>query len=311
MHIKPGWREGRVRLGFAAMGSYLHAEHDVDRNQLEPGLPEAQQPRRHVLDIGLLEWDLDAQVGLSRRFALELMIPLRMNIIAAEFERDDGEPVEDFTSIHHRDEVVAGIGDLMLGSRIGVIRSSNVPRLSVDIRAGATLPTGHTEPDPFVLGEEGHEHQHMFFGSGTVDPVAGVEGQVAFSSWNVVSWAQTKLPMYQNRHGYRASRLILGGVGGQTSFGLKRWSFLVQAEVHAESPARWGDKEARNSGRTSLLATAGAFASVGSDWQTYALAKVPYYTRTRGGQLFWPLAAIFGLSYTFSISPRASNTRGG
>lgn len=288
-----------MRLGLSMLGSYLHTSHGVEPEQREPGLPLEQQPAEHVLDIGMLEWDLDAQVGVHRRFALELMLPIRATIIDATFNDADGRELPGAQSIHHRDETIAGVGDFVLGGRIGLVLPQDVPRWTLALRTGVSLPTGNIEPDPFVLGARGHRHQHMFFGSGTVDPVVGLDTNVAFDRFTLVGWTVAKSSLYANQYGYRGSTTVIGGIGSQSGFGLERWSFLLQPEIFFETPATWGDTPARNSGRTSLIATAGIFALPAPGWQIHLLAKVPYATWSKGGQLRWPFVALLGFSYTF------------
>ena len=97
--------------------------------------------------------------------------------------------------------------------------------------------------------------------------------------------------------------LVVGGVGAMSRFGLERWSFLVQPEVYFETPARWSGVHDINSGRTSLIATAGMFVLPAPGWQIHVLAKVPYHTWSQGGQLRWPFVALLGFSYTFDMKP--------
>lgn len=293
--------KGRLRVGLSMTGSYVHASHMVAPDQREPGVPLAQQPAEHVLDLGLLQWDLDAQAGLHRRFAFELQLPVRTTIIDATFLDDEGVTLPQGRSIHHRDETIAGVGDVVLSGRIGLVLPQDVPRWTLALRTGLSLPTGRTRPNPFVLGAQGKEHQHMFFGTGTFDPVLGLDTNVAFDRWTLVGWTFAKLPLYSNDFGYRGSRLVVGGVGAQSSFGLRRWSLLVQPEAYFETPARWTTQADVNSGRTSLVATAGVFFMPAPGWQLHLLAKVPYYTAARGGQLEWPFVGLLGFTYTFDV----------
>lgn len=293
--------KGRFRVGFSMIGSFLSTSHTVDPGQEEPGLADDQQPAAHALDIGLLEWDLDAQFGVHRRFAFELMLPIRTTIIDATFTDENGARL-DVRSIHHRDETIAGVGDLVVGGRTGLVLPTDVKRWTLALRTGLSLPTGNIEPDPFELGAEGHEHQHMFFGSGTVDPMLGLDSNVAFDRWSLVGWTMAKVPLYANRYGYRGSKVVIGGMGAMSGFGLKRWSFLAQPEFYFETPARWNGTAARNSGRTSLIATAGVFLQPATGWQVHLLGKVPYYTWAQGGQLRWPFVAMLGFSYVFNVS---------
>lgn len=295
---------GRLRVGLSMLGSYLHTSHGVEPEQREPGVAVADQPAEHVLDIGALEWDLDAQAGVHRRFAFELMLPIRTTIIGATFNDQAGRELPEFSSIHHRDETIAGVGDLVLGGRIGLVLPQDVPRWTLALRTGLSFPTGRTEPNPFVLGAQGRDHQHMFFGTGTFDPVLGFDSNVAFDRWALVGWAVSKIPLYANRHGYRGSTVVVGGIGAQSGFGLERWSFLLQPEVYFETPARWGDVHDRNSGRTSLIASAGVIAMPAPGWQIHLIGKVPYYTWAQGGQLRWPFVALLGFSYAFDVGKR-------
>jgi hypothetical protein len=296
--------KGRLRFGLAFVGSYSHAEHSVEPEQYEPGIPDDEQAREHVLDVGLFEWDVDAQFGLHRRFAFELFFPVRMNLMRADFLDGDGASIPNYESIHHRDEVIGGIGDLAIGTRTGLVLPENVPRWNLDLLLGASLPTGGTEPDPFELGEMGEQHQHVFFGNGTVDPTAGLQSQLRFDKWSLVVWEQSRIPLYRNRHGFRGSRFVAGGIGAQSGFGLQKWSFLLQPEVFFATPAEWTNQPARNSGRLSLIATGGVFASPAIGWQLYLLAKVPYYTKAVGGQFRWPIVGILGARYTLETVNR-------
>jgi hypothetical protein len=297
---------GRFRFGLTMVGSYVHAGHSVEADQHEPGVADEDQPHHHTLDIGLLEWDLDAQLGLHKRFAFEFLLPIRATIIDATFEDANGVVLPGFASIHHRDETIAGIGDLTLGGRIGLVLPENVQRWMLALRVGASLPTGHIEPDPFELGEQELPHQHMFFGSGVVIPVVGFDTTISFDKWALVGWSVARLPFYENRYGYLQSTSLVGGVGAQSGFGLKRWTFLIQPELYFETPAFWNGKPARNSGRTSLIATAGVFARPAEGWQIHLLLKVPYQTWAKGGQLSWPFVATLGFTYTFDVGQAAS-----
>jgi hypothetical protein len=296
--------KGRFRIGLSMLGSYLHTSHTVEPDQQEPGLAAEDQPAQHVLDIGMLEWDIDAQLGVHRRFAFEIMLPIRTSIIEATFVDGDGDEIPGLQSIHHRDETIAGVGDLVIGGRTGLALPTDVPRWTLALRTGLSFPTGKIEPDPFELGENGQDHQHMFFGSGTFDPVVGLDTNVAFDKWALVGWTMAKLALYSNKFGYQGSKVLIGGIGAQSGFGLERWSFLLQPEVYFETPATWSGTSARNSGRTSLIATAGVFAMPGKGWQIHLLAKVPYYSWAKGGQLRWPFVAMLGFTYVFDVVKR-------
>lgn len=295
---------GRFRVGLSMLGSYINASHPVDSEQREPGVADENQPGEHIVDIGMLEWDLDAQLGVHRRFAIEILLPIRTTIINASFKDQAGDEIPGFQSIHHRDETISGVGDLVLGGRIGLVLPENVPRWTLALRTGLSFPTGSIERDPFERGQAGDAHQHMFFGSGTFDPVLGLDTNVAFDKWALVGWGVGRVPLYANKFGYRGSTVVVGGLGAASGFGLERWSFLAQPEVYFETAAKWSGSAARNSGRTSLIATAGVFAMPGKGWQIHLLAKIPYFTWAKGGQLRWPFVALLGFTYSFDVAKR-------
>lgn len=292
---------GRVRVGLSMQGTWIGTSHGVEPSQREPGVPDELQPATHVLGIGVMQWDFDALIGLHDRFGFEVVLPVRTNVIDASFLDEQGRELPGASSIHHRDETIAGIGDVTVGGRTMLVLPSDVPRWTLALRTGVSLPTGHIEPNPFALGERGRDHQHMFFGSGTIDPVLGFDTNVAFDRFGLVGWTASKLPLYSNRHGYRGSRVLVGGVGAISSFGLRRFSFLLQPEIYVEAPATWSGRPARNSGRVSLIATAGVFVMPAPAWQIHLLAKVPYATWAQGGQLRWPFVAMLGFSYVFDL----------
>jgi hypothetical protein len=295
--------QGRVRLGLSLATTFMHAEHDVLSIQREPGLALEDQPSRHALDAVMLMANLDAQIGLHRRFAVEASLPVRANRIRASFFDADGNELEGIDSIHHRDETIAGLADMMLGGRIGLVIPQDVARWNLDLRLAVAQPTGRVEPDPFSLSAGGIDHQHIFFGNGTFDPVVGLETRVLFDRWRLTGWMSSRLPVARNDYDYLGSRTVAAGVGVQSSFGLERWTFLAQPEIYWESPATWSQLPARNSGRTSLLATVGAFVSPADGWQLHAMASVPYYTTTINGDLRWPFLGVLGFSYSFSLAP--------
>lgn len=288
--------------------SYLYTEHAVSPDAPEPGAPADLQPREHTLATTLLGWDFELQIGFSRRFAFEALVPVRVSVINAGFRDASGNPLPLATSIHHRDETLVGFGDVVLGGRIGIVLPEQVPTWHLDLRLGWTVPTGHTEADPFARGDRGLSHQHNFFGSGTVDPIVGLESNVIRPKLAVTTWSTARVPAYRNHFGYRHSRSVAGGVGVLTRFGLRRWTFLAQPEVFFETPARWPGREAPNSGRLSLIATAGVFARPHPTVQLHTLIKVPYYTKAVGGALRWPIIAIVGATVAFDLRPRDAAT---
>lgn len=283
------------------LGTFMHAEHGVDEDQFEPGIPQEAQARAHGLDFVMLDWNLAAALGLTDWLEVEATLPVRLIRIAPRFYDANDRELPAFRSIHHRAETLFGVGDLSLTGRFRVVAARLVPRWTLDVRAGLSFPTGGTEPNPFELARRGVSHQHMFFGTGTFDPIVGLDTAYAFEALSVFGWASVKAPVYENKHGYRGPTQVAGGLGVETGFGLDAWRFQLGPEVYHETPATWSGEPAKNSGRTDLIATAGVRFMPSASWNLHLLAKVPWTVRAEGGQLSTPFLAILGVSYSAPV----------
>jgi len=288
------------------MTTGLEAGHTVDEDQFEPGIPHEDQAAAHLVDLDLAEATARFSLGLTERWALDLAVPWREVRVSADFEDQDGEPLPDFESIHHRDETLSGLGDVSVVGRYRW-KPLNIAGWAFDLAAGVSLPTGNTEEDPFALGADGMAHQHIFFGSGTVDPVASVSGYRQSDVAPFVSWLRLIAPFETNSKGYRAGERVSAGVGVSPSFGFEALSFLAQLEFFHEEPSRWAGREARNSGRTDMVANIGGFWSPSADWTVQLIARIPENLDARGGQLDLAPIISFGITRSWSLK---SHTHG-
>lgn len=284
----------RLVFGVELTAAYARAGHDVGPGDREPGLPASAQPVRHELELAFLDVQVSALFGLGERVGLELAVPVRTTAIAAEFLGRGGVALTGFESIHHRDEVIFGLGDPQVGARVTLLGGPG-EGFGLDGRLGLTVPLGGIEPDPFALGRAGEWHRHNFYGHGTFDPVAGLELSWALGPAQLFGWGTARLPLYENRFGFRGSRTGAAGLGVASSFGLAEWLFLVQPELRHETPALWSGEPAENSGRTELVFAAGAFWMPSWRWQTYVFLKTPAVLAEAGGQLRMPLSVVLGV----------------
>ena len=257
------------------------------------------QAQQHVLDFQIMSLELSAVYGLSTRLALDLNVPFRVSAIKAEFIDGQQVSLPNFTSIHHRDEVIAGFGDLRLSGRYRVLRGNSDFPLSLDLRLGTTIPSGGTEPNPFELGRQGERHQHLFYGSGTFDPLAGLEIYYNTGGFALMSWTSARLSVYENGFGYRGRSSINAGLGVAHSLGLKDWRFRAQMIGRHETPAQWSEQDARNSGLSDLLASLGIAYMISPRFLLNLDMKKTVFQQSRGGQLQMPGLLGLGLSYSF------------
>jgi len=103
--------------------------------------------------------------------------------------------------------------------------------------AGISIPTGETVPNPIELGREGLTHEHIQFGSGTVDPVVSALWSGSFGWLGAVAAADGQFPLYENSHGFHAPTTVRWAAGPTATVGTTGLS--VQYAGQYQSIGRW------------------------------------------------------------------------
>ena len=162
-------------------------------------------PNRHFVHLDWIRTELDLAYGFSGNWDVELDIPYDVKVVRAKYELPDGTPFPNpVGDLHHRDETLQGVSDLKLLANYrpgGVLL--NEDRLHVGL--GLSLPAGRTEEDPWKLGDQGLQHQHIQFGTGTVDPVIRIDYYRLADPIGFLVSANLQIPLYENRHTYKGS----------------------------------------------------------------------------------------------------------
>lgn len=241
--------------------------------------------------------------GFTRALGVELQVPVRMTNTGIVFRDLGGRPITpEYANIHHRNETLFGLGDIWLRGR----GSIEVLGVRASALVGASLPVGKTEEDPFELGRLGLEHQHLQFGTGTVDPVLGVDLSWQSPWVQVQGYAQAHLILYRNHHGYQAGNRYGGGL--VASAAVTPWLRLgVSADLIRDEPERWQGEVQQdgNLGRTDLLL--GAAASLRLDQLELTVGfKVPAYigivmSEAEPGEVTYPGILTVGVRRRFSF----------
>lgn len=294
-----------LRLGLTATGTTVHVVHEAGCRDPATCTEVPVQPTYfHDQRLYPLELRLAAEYGLNAALGVELQLPFRTVTTSIEYTTPDGEPYEPLDpGIHHRDETVAGLGDPWLLLRIG----TSTDGWWLAARPGISLPLGRTEEDPFELGDQGLRHQHIQLGSGSFDPVLVLEASRAFGELRLQLFAQGQLPLYENRHGYRAPWRVYGG----SSLGTRIVGDLTGAfgvEAFHEAAERWNGelRQDGNLGRSELLAAATFTQSLGATELSLGL-RVPVLRHVVTGDeppgtLSSPLTVSLGVSHVFGRS---------
>jgi hypothetical protein len=196
-------------------------------------------------------WDVLARVPWERK-AQQASI----GFIDAATPRER-EAMQRNVDIHHRTITLHGFGDLMLLGRrrwSGLWREGD----SLRVAAGTTIPTGHTVENPYTLGEQGIQHLHIQFGTGTFDPLleAGYTTPLA-GRLSAGAYLAGRLPLYENGRGFRAAPDATLGVhlAHRTT---ERLQVRVEGAVFVQGYGQWDGLRDENTGLLATSITGGA-----------------------------------------------------
>lgn len=274
-------RPGELRAGLSLGATSVHVSHEAGcANTASCSETPVQPLFMHKQRILPAEIRAFGELGLTAALGAELQVPFRLVNTTIKYATPQGYPYQPLDpDVHHRDETLLGVGDLWLLGRW----AGQLGGYMISARGGVSAPVGGTEPNPFDLGDAGIRHQHIQFGSGTVDPILALDITKSLGRWVVSGYGQGQAALYENGHGYQAG--LRGSVGAQA--GRKVWRSLTGAvglEALYEGPERWDGRirQDGNLGRTEALA---AFSLVRSSPKaTMGMsARVPVYRHIVSG----------------------------
>lgn len=247
----------------------------------------------HVQHFTMSDTAVAVSRGLGAGVGVEYVGFLRHITTTIRFEDLDRRPIlVPGGDIHHRNETLIGPGDpwlmLVAGRRLGPWSSA--------FRAGVSVPLGKTEENPFALGRRGLPHQHVQFGTGTWDPIAGAAVARRFGQVTASVSALGRVAVSTNDHGYRAGRrLQLSTAGDRRLSG--PWRAQAGFDYAHETAETWDGRveEEGNLGRSDLLFSAGLVRELGGRALVLTL-RVPLRTRSNGVQVDYPAIVSLGWS---------------
>lgn len=256
-----------------ATATTVHAVHAEACPEIGPICQKrAEPPQQHDQRFWVGELRVGLERGLTQAWALEAQLPVRVTASRITYRHSDGTAfTPDYPNIHHHNETVVGLGDAWLLGRYAFGGAT----VHGALRFGATLPLGGTVPDPFALGEQGKEHEHIQLGTGVVQPIIGIAAVAPVGRWQVRAHAMAILGVYANVHGYQPGHRTTAGLGLATDIGAVRVSLGADvAHEFAESWAGMHHNEG-NLSRTDVLVAAGVSWAVGQTWRSTVTLQVP------------------------------------
>jgi hypothetical protein len=161
----------------------------------------------HRAAVQLTHLETTVSYGFRERMQLSLRLPYDIKDVEIRYETLDGAPfTPPYGDIHHRTQKLSGISDPSVGV-------DWMPRSDFMLGASLSLPFGEIVPNPIVLGREGLTHEHIQFGSGTVQPSLSAQW---WHRGERVTWSargEARLSLYENREGFRAPNNLLWSFG--------------------------------------------------------------------------------------------------
>ncbi|HEY4179997.1 MAG TPA: cupredoxin domain-containing protein [Kofleriaceae bacterium] len=273
-----------------SIGNSAVARHEADETIIGVGPAIVTHDQKIFND----ETRLVADLGVTKWLALGVIVPFRVFKTSIRYLDDSGNQVQiENPFIHHHNETLTGIADPWLLAR----GAFGIGGTTFGARLGTTIPLGRTVEDPFVLGDMGLPHEHTQFGTGTLEPVIGLDASRSVGPVHLDAFALTVQSLYTNSKGYKPGDRYAGGLGAASGLGANHWRFRLTGEVQHETAEMWHGivrTDEGNTGRTDVIAGAEATWRVNDTWHVAATIKVPVYTHVQGGQLDTPF--FFGLS---------------
>jgi thiol-disulfide isomerase/thioredoxin len=266
-------------LSIASTGT---ATHDATET-LVGGAPATVIHDQHIFNG---ETRLVGELGVASWLAIGAIVPVRVFETTIRYlDPSTSRPVAiENPEVHHRNETLVGPGDPWLLGRA----ATRTGPFTIGGRLGVALPLGRTEPDPFLLGDMGLPHEHSQFGSGTFEPLLGVDVATTLRGVRLDGFALTIQSLYANGHAYQAGDRYAGGIGAASAVGTERWRFRATLEAQHETAEQWHgvtQTDEGNIGRTDVLAGAEITWRATDDWHLGASLKAPIYTHVVGGQV--------------------------
>ena len=270
-----------LRVDLILSGSRAKASHDADTLQ-------------HHTTLWPGELRLLGEYGLTEHTAVQAVVPVRVIDTHTRYTDLAGNPVDVEDDIHHRDETLVGLGDVQLLLHVG----GGFGGVAIGGRFGVSAPTGEVHENPFRLGDAGLPHQHVQFGTGTVDPILGIDAGRAFGAWSVAGFGQIQLPLYEGAQGFQAGARLLGGAT------VTRGAWRLGFTAAHETAERWDGRkpvEDGNLGRTDLFLGPGVTIPFGTDYSASLDVAVRVFGDTQGAQLEMPVVVTVSVGRLFHL----------
>ena len=240
---------------------------------------------RHHVALSTYRIDIGLQYLLSDRWILQASIPYAVKNQEASIEwldpvsPEDKEAILRSRDIHHRNETYTGLADsdLFLGWTMrGLFKRGD----ALFARLGTTIPTGKTEENPWMLGDQGISHLHIQFGTGTFNPIVNLQYSLPlYRGLTITASTRGTLPIYENSKTYRGPVELTYTAGFK--YRLFDWlAFNGNYLGFYQSTAAWAGERDINTGLRYTMAALGMSLGMLKDISVTANVMFPLTQRT-------------------------------
>ena len=210
------------------------------------------------------------------------------------FNDASGQPIADYQSIHHRNEILVGPADPRFGASWQPFVAQVHGGFALAFSGAVQVPVGEIEPNPFAKGAQGLAHRHLFFGTGIFAPVATAHTSYG-GRWFRAGVDVSGTPsLYRNRYDYLPPTRGFIAPYIESGFGLDSWTFRLTPSLRGETPALWGTRPDENSGRVDVSVAGSVFYRGVRGTETWIQVRITPYTYALGGQLTAPVFLVAG-----------------
>lgn len=245
---------------------------------------------RHSQRMTMSQLDVRLAQGLSPHLGFELSTSLRSVRSETRYADLVGAPYVPLTVHSHQpNESFVGVSDPLLAVTLGVPDAAWSP----SARLGVHLPLGATEADPFDYARHGLRHEHVLFGTGTIDPAAGLAVSRRFAGTGVGALATGRFVLAGNRYRHRVGSRYEAAAWAERGIAAA-WRARVGWDVSREQAERWSGAFAGASApaRTDAFVTLGLAHASERSGTFAALVRVTQFSRRGGDEVRFPASLL-------------------
>jgi hypothetical protein len=302
--VQGGAMQGAWRVRASATAALGNDGSHPEEEGVDAGGATVPAPlHEHVVEINNWRTVVDLEYRATDDLAFRLKMPFEVRERSARVRLVEPATAAEQAAMqrnldyHHRDATLEGARDFEITAATwwhGVFSDSDY----LEFSSGCTLPVGETESNPYARDAFGNviPHEHVQFGTGTLDPIVQVTWSRRFGEqWAGNLYGAARLPLYENRHDFRAPREFTLAGGVSRALG-EHWHLRGTLTTLYSGFAEWNETRDPNSGWFVH------YAGFGAEWRGESLTAALLVQFPFGQQVLGAGDETFDLGQVISLS---------